>query len=118
MGAFPRLERRHTWDLNIVLGAWLIISAFAWAHSLDDALVTVIAGALILGSGVGGFVAQDLRHVEASVALLLVLSAVVVPHLSALTAWNNTLLGALTFALTFAKVDEAGHRMHWPAHHH
>jgi hypothetical protein len=104
------LRSRNARDLNIVFGLWLVVSAFSWPHGADEQMTTCIVGALIALSGAAAMVADELRYVEAMVAALLIVSAVVVPHRSPLTPWNNVLVGAAIILLSLARPG-AGHRL-------
>jgi hypothetical protein len=102
--------------LNVVLGAWLIVSAFAWAHGFDELLVSVLVGALLFASGTAGFVAEDLRFVEAMLAGLLLIAAFVLPHQLAGTPWNDAIVAVTVMALSLAPEERV--RTFWQKHAH
>ena len=109
---------RHARDLNVLLGGWLFVSAFAWPHEFDVRMVTWIVGALVALSAAAAFVADELRYVEAMLGGLLVLSAVVQQHVDVATGVNNILVGAAVSSLALLH-DGAGSRLfHRHAHHH
>jgi hypothetical protein len=103
-------------DLNVLLGAWLLVSAFLWPHGMDDWLTTGIVGALIAISGVGAFVAEELRYVETIVAGLLIVAALVLPHLSPITVWNNGIVGLAVIVLSFVHRGSGRRLLHRYAH--
>ncbi|HEY2515513.1 MAG TPA: hypothetical protein VGI39_31815 [Polyangiaceae bacterium] len=109
---------RHARDLNVLLGAWLFVSAFAWPHSFDVQMVTCIVGVLVALSGAAAFVADELRYVEAMLGGLLVLAAIVQPNLGVATCVNNVLVGAAVSSLALLHDGVSSRLLHRLARHH
>jgi hypothetical protein len=100
--------------VNFVLGLWLIVSTFVFPQTSDGALVSWIAGALIAISSAAAFVAGGVRYIDALLAVLLAVAALVLPAASAATRINELCVAAAV--LVFALVrDDSGMR---PLHPH
>jgi hypothetical protein len=98
------------------LGVWLFISAFLWPHQTDEAMTTAIVGALLVISGGAAIVAEELKYVEAMIGALLFISALVVPHATLATVFNNTLVAVLVIGLSFAHQGTSHGRFDRHAH--
>jgi len=85
--------------VNIVLGAWLFISAFVWPHTDSSATNTWIVGLLIVVGAIIALYVPWVRWVHAVLAVWLFLSTLVFPHVDAGTMWNNTIVAILVFLL-------------------
>lgn len=109
---------RHARDLNVLLGAWLFVSAFAWPHEFDARMVTWIVGALVALSAAAAFVADELRYVEAILGGLLVFAAVVQPNVDVATGVNNILVGGAISSLALLHDGTERRLFHRHAHRH
>lgn len=90
--------------LNIVLGAWLIISAFAWPHSRVQMNNTWLFGALVVFFSALGSVAPRAHHLSALAAIWVFVSARELPSISAATVWNNILVAIAIFIVSLIPV--------------
>ncbi len=85
---------------NMVLAAWLLVSAFAFGHGEESAAVTgliaVLVGVFSLASpGVPG-----LRLANSAFALLLAWAALLMPDASGAARINDAIVAALVFGLS------------------
>jgi hypothetical protein len=71
------------------LAVWLFLSAFMWAHTPNQMMVTGILGLLIALSTMAALVNPSLRPVTIFLAIQLLLVAILLPRVSPGTAWNN-----------------------------
>lgn len=81
--------------LNVVLGAWLFTSAFAWQHSPEQFTNTWSMGVLTVFSAVLAMGMPAMRFVNTLVGIWLVLSSFMLPRLSGATGWHNAAVGVL-----------------------
>ena len=87
--------------LNFTLGAWLIISAFAWPHSAEQQANTWILGVLSAAFAMIALVAAPkVRLLNTLVALWLLISAFALPSISTATVWNNVIVAMAMFLLS------------------
>jgi len=75
--------------LNVLLGVWLVLSAFILPHTFDEAMVAWILGALIALSSATSFVAHEISYIDAIFAVLLGASALVLSKAPAVTRINE-----------------------------
>lgn len=86
--------------LNILLGLWLFISAFAWPHRAWQWENTWIMGVITI---LVGFIAVGVpaaRFVNTLVGIWLVISALGAVAQSPATRWNNVLVGIAIFIVS------------------
>lgn len=91
--SFPR------W-LNVVLGAWLFISAFSWPHGEAQFVNSWLIGiAMVIAAGTA--IRYDgARYVNSVLAAWLFVSAWALPTFSTATFWNNVLVGVAAFIIS------------------
>jgi hypothetical protein len=75
--------------LNLVLGAWLLVSAFVWPHSEPQFLITILVGSPLV------------RKINTACGVVLALAAVLLPRASVVTLWHNVLLGFIVVSVSF-----------------
>lgn len=92
-GAWPR------W-VNLVLGAWLFISAFIWPHTASSQANTWIVGALMAGAAIWAMFAPPVRWVNTVLAIWLFISTFFIPHVTTGTVWNNAIVAILVFLVS------------------
>ncbi len=99
--ATPPAPESDAWPraANIVLGAWLFISAFIWPHTQSSATNTWIVGLLIAIVGIVALYVPWVRWLNAVLAVWLFISTLIFPHVVAATMWNNTIVAILVFLL-------------------
>lgn len=85
---------------NVVLGFWLLMSAFAWPHSLAQETNTWIVGIVIGVVALIGMRTEAIRFINTAVSIWLFISALVLPTLAVGTAWNNAIVAIATFVLS------------------
>jgi hypothetical protein len=85
--------------INLLLGAWLLVSAFVWHHTPAEYTNTLIVGGLIVLVALLALAYRPLRYANLILAFWLFLSALLVTQ-SAATAWNNGLVAVAVFLLS------------------
>ncbi len=84
---------------NVILGAWLFISAFVWHHSAAQFRNTWILGIIIVGLALLAGVYAGFRIGTALAALWLFFSTLFLPRAEMGTVWHNCILAIVVFAL-------------------
>jgi multisubunit Na+/H+ antiporter MnhB subunit len=92
-GALPRI-------INVVLGVWLFISAFAWPHTHAQRTNTWIAGVLAVIFALSATTVPWARYLNTLLAIWLFISAWALPTLNAGTVWNNVLVAIAIFVVS------------------
>jgi hypothetical protein len=92
-GAWPR------W-LNLLIGIWLFISAFAWPHTMGEQTDTWIVAVLMVIVSILAMFAPQARFINTVLAIWLFVSTLVIPHGNAATLWNNCIVAIVVFALS------------------
>lgn len=88
--------------LNVVLGAWLFISAFAWPHSQEQMTNTWIIGALTVVFALAAIRYPQARFANSLLAIWLFISAFALPRVSTATVWNNVIVAIAIFIVSLA----------------
>jgi hypothetical protein len=83
--------------VNVVLGVWLVISAFAWPHSYAQQTNTWILGLLCVVFALVAFYDPVVRYLNTVLATWLFISCWALPQLSLGTLWNNALVAIAIF---------------------
>ncbi len=99
--------------INIALGAWLFISAFAWNHAAAERTNTWIVGVLCVVIAFSALSAPPARALNTVLAIWLFASVWALPHHSVATMWNNALVAVAVFFVSF--VPDSGERPLGPA---
>jgi hypothetical protein len=87
--------------VNIVLGVWLFISAFAWRHSAEQMTNTWIVGVLsVVFALVALYVNSQARYLNTLLSIWLFISALALPSISSATIWNNVIVAIVMFAFS------------------
>ena len=98
---------------NLILGAWLIVSAFSWPHTFAAQSNTWVVGIAIAGFSLWAVFDRDLRWVTTTLGVWLFISAFVLPSGSSMTLWNNIIVALLVVAFSLTEGD-ATHSHHLP----
>jgi hypothetical protein len=88
--------------VNVVLGVWLVISAFAWPHSHAQRTNAWILGVLCVAFELTALVEPPARYLSTVLGAWLVLSAWALPTSSLWTLWNSALVGIAIFFVSLA----------------
>jgi hypothetical protein len=78
--------------LNVVLGAWLSLSAFAWPHARWQFINTLIPGILVVVFALAGCISPRVRYLNTALAAYLLVSALCYPAITLAeigTQWHN-----------------------------
>ncbi len=94
--------------LNVILGVWLFISAFAWAHSPASFTNTWIVGLLVAIFALISMRTPSSRYVNTALSIWLFIAAFALPHVSSGTVWNNALCAIAVFILSLVPGSLAG----------
>jgi hypothetical protein len=100
-GAPPRM-------VNVILGIWLFISAFAWPHSQSQLTNTWILGALCVVFALVAMGVPWVRYLNTLLAIWLFISAWALPSTSAGTIWNNVLVAIAIFIVSLIPSEPGG----------
>ncbi len=94
---------------NLGLGAYLLVSAFAFGHSQESAaangLIAVLVGVFSLASAER----PALRFANSGFALVLAWAALLMPDVSGAARVNSALVAAIVFALSVVPGRATGH---------
>jgi hypothetical protein len=95
--------------LNLILGAWMFLSAFLWTHSPVDRVNDWTIGLAIVVFAVIAMTSPAVRWVNMLLAAWLFVAAFVLPHAHAGTRWNEALVGLVVFFVSIVPTEiEAG----------
>jgi hypothetical protein len=86
---------------SIVLGVWLFVSAFVWAHDESSRTNTMVLGVLIAIVGALSTLRSSARLVNVVAAVWLFFSTLWVFHPSQAAGWNNAIVAFLVLAVSF-----------------
>lgn len=92
-GAPPRI-------INVILGIWLFISAFVWAHTQAQMTNTWILGVLCVIFALVAMAVPWVRYLNTLLAIWLFISAWALPTVSVGTIWNNVLVAIAIFIVS------------------
>jgi hypothetical protein len=92
-GQWPRYS-------NMVLGLWLFVSAFAWAHAPESRLNTCLVGLFVTITSTLASGASVLRRLTSALAGWLAFTSLVVYPSRPATLWNNLVLAALMLGMS------------------
>jgi hypothetical protein len=79
--------------VNVILGAWLIISSFVWPHTGRQMGNTWIVGVVTIGIALLSVESPGLRFVNVAAGIWLAISSFAFPTISAGTTWKNVIVG-------------------------
>lgn len=92
--------------VNIVLGAWLFISAFLWSHSQAQFVNTWIVGLAIAVVALLGLATGPARYLNTAIAIWLFISVWILPGANTGTRWNNAIVAILVFLFSLAPAEK------------
>lgn len=111
------LPAKHSNDsprlIEILASVWLIISAFAWPHSVAQMTNTWIVG--VIGAIVGLvalFTDMRLRHINTVLAVWLFISVWALPGALPATVWNNVIVAFVIFLSSMSMPAGGGRLRH------
>lgn len=102
MAERKRPDRSFARWTNVVLGAWLFVSAFLWRHTEASFRNTWIVGVIIAAVALGAVAVAPLRYVNTPVAMYLLLTSIFVPHAFPASAWHNGLVAVVVLVVSLA----------------
>lgn len=83
--------------LTVVLGIWLVLSAFAWPHDSVELWNTWVVGAVSAILALIAIAVPPVRFANTALAVWLFVSAFALHHGAAGTVWNNVLVAVAIF---------------------
>ncbi len=86
--------------LNVIIGVWLFVSAFAWRHSPASFTNTWIVGLLVAIFALVAMRTPAARFVNTALSIWLFVAAFALPHATSGTVWNNALCAIAIFILS------------------
>jgi hypothetical protein len=91
--------------VNVILGVWLFISAFAWPHTHAQMTNTWILGVLCVIFALIAMAVPWVRYLNTLLAIWLFISAWALPMESPGTVWNNVLVAIAIFIVSLIPSD-------------
>lgn len=91
--------------VNLVLGVWLFISAFAWPHASAQSTNTWLMGVLCVIFAVGAMIVPWMRYLNTVLAIWLFISAWALPAGTPGTTWNNVLVSIAIFVVSLIPTE-------------
>lgn len=86
--------------INLALGIWLFVSAFAWPHTHQQYVNALIVGTLYTAIAAVALHAPQVRFLNVALSLWLAFSAHLFPTLHATTSWNSLIVALLVLVVT------------------
>ncbi|HEX3866835.1 MAG TPA: hypothetical protein VHV78_08790 [Gemmatimonadaceae bacterium] len=87
--------------VNVILGAWLFISTFAWPHTAQSRINTWSLGLLIVLFAIFSIAQPTVRRLNTMAAVWLFFSSLAISQLAQATAWNNMIVAIAVFVVSF-----------------
>jgi hypothetical protein len=94
--------------VNLALGVWLFISAFAWPHAQAQLTNTWILGVLCVIFAIVAMAVPAARYLNTALSIWLFVSAWVLPSLNTATLWNNVLVAIAIFIVSLVPSGPVG----------
>ncbi len=88
--------------INLILGAWLFVSAFLWPHSAAQMSNTWILGALVVAFSLISMKVPEVRYLNSIIAVWLFISVWALPTYELATQWCNALTAIAIFFVSLA----------------
>lgn len=109
---WTRAATHEAWPrwVNLLIGIWLIISAFAWQHGAGARANTWILGALIALASIWALFMPGARFLNTIFAIWLFFATLVVYQASSATVWNNLIAALVVFVLSLIPSPPTGAR--------
>lgn len=85
--------------LNLLLGSWILVSAFAWEHGAAQTSAALVGYFSSIAS-VAAMLSPKARRCNALLSAWLFLSAWLLPHAHAAARWNEALVAIAMFSLS------------------
>jgi hypothetical protein len=105
--------------INVLIGTWLFISAFMWAHAPLEAAFTMACGGLSVVFSLATIYYRSFRYLNAGLAVLLFSSTIVLSGWRGPTTWHNAVIAIAIFVLAlFDGTTESVHHEHGSASVH
>jgi hypothetical protein len=95
--------------VNVVLGAWLFVSAFLWPHSGSQLTNTWICGLLAGAFALIAMKVEEVRFLNTALSIWLFIAAFALPTYAAGTIWNNALVAIAMFIVSLVPNETVGH---------
>ncbi len=92
--------------INVVLGIWLFISAFAWEHTFAERTNTWILGVLCVVFALVAMSTSTARWLNTALAIWLFISVWALPHDNLGTMWNNAIVAIVVFLVSLSAPEE------------
>lgn len=86
--------------LNVLLGAWLFISAFVWPHDTAQFTNSWILGVVCVAAGFIAMSVDKMRYLNTALSVWLFLSVFLLGTQSEATRWSNILVAVGIFVLS------------------
>lgn len=86
--------------VNIVLGVWLVISAFIWPHAMAQQTNAWVVGILAVAFALLAAGREQLRYLNTALAMWLFASIWVLPSIRDATLWNSGIVAAGLFVFS------------------
>lgn len=100
--------------LNVLLGIWLFISAFAWSHSAAQQTNTWTLAVLCVVFAVLAMHLAQVRYLNTALAVWLFISAFALATRSHGTLWNNALVAIAVFVVSLMPAEKLQIPTHTP----
>lgn len=91
--------------VDLLVGVWLIVSAFLWPHAGEQFDNACTVGALTAAISAAAFVRPPARYVNSVLAVWLLVSTWVLPLINESTARNNIAVSILLFIFSSSAVS-------------
>ena len=88
--------------VNIILGIWLVVSAFLWPHSYAQMNNAWIVGVLCVAFSLVAMRVPEARYLNTLLAVWLFISVWALPVRTATTQWNNAIVAIAVFLVSLA----------------
>lgn len=98
----PVRSARSAWPrwVSLILGIWLIISAFAWPHTAGEQTNAWILGVLIAIASIWAMFAPGVRFLNTIFSIWLFFATIAIMHSQAGTLWNNLIAAIIVFVMS------------------
>jgi hypothetical protein len=95
--------------VNVAMGVWLILSAFAWEHGDAQKTNTWICGLLTVVFSLSAFADPMIKYLNTLLAVWLLVSSWSLPTVSLGTFWNNGIVAIVIFCASLVPLEVGSH---------